>query len=186
MAHDPGRHARVDAVNLDDSADETRALRPSERMLAGSRLAVVVPVVLLLVAALGAFAYGIAFSVKAAQEIVDHPFPIAKNIGYFIVLVDLLLVGVTLLIAGIGLYELFVLGSEEDRPRLLPHWLDMKDLGDLKARVISMIVLVSAVSFTDLIVDFQTGRDVLYLGAGVALVIVALTVFSRFSPKDHA
>jgi uncharacterized membrane protein YqhA len=161
--------------------------RLSEQVLAESRLAVVVPVALLLLAALGAFAYGVAFSVKAAQEIVDHPFPIAKNIGYFIVLVDLLLVGVTLLIAGMGLYELFVLPeTEAQRPRLLPGWLDMKDLHDLKARVISMIVLVSAVSFTDLIVDFQTGRDVLYLGSGVALVIVALTVYARFSPKDHA
>jgi uncharacterized protein (TIGR00645 family) len=161
-------------------------LRLSENVLESARYAIVVPVVVLLLASLGAFVYSIAFMVKAMAHIVDHPFPIGRNIGFFVVLVDLLLVGVTLLIAGVGLYELFVSPQRgEEGTKLLPGWLVMRDLNDLKARVVSMIVLVSAVSFIDLVVDFQAGKDVLYLGAGVALVIGALTFFLRFGAKDH-
>jgi uncharacterized membrane protein YqhA len=58
----------------------------------------------------------------------------------------------------------------------------MKDLDDLKARVISMIVLVAAVSFVDVVVDFGPGLQTLYLGGGAALVIGALTAFERFGP----
>ena len=158
----------------------------AERVLEGARLAVVVPVATLLLAALGAFVYGVAYFIDSIRVIVDHPFPIGRNIGLFVVLIDLFLVGVTLLIAAVGLFELFLApetaGSER---KLLPAWLVIRDLNDLKVRVLSMIVLVSVVSFTDLVVDFRSGRDVLYLGVGVAVVIVALTAFVRFGGRDE-
>lgn len=145
-----------------------------------------VPVALLLLAALGAFVYGLVVFVDATRQIVDHPFPIHKNIGLFVVLVDLFLVGATLLIAGVGLYELFVSPEGDSEYRhLFPSWLVMRDLNDLKARVLSMIVLVTAVSFTDSVVDFPNGKDVFYLGAGVAMFVVALTIFLRFGTKGH-
>ena len=56
----------------------------------------------------------------------------------------------------------------------------MHDLNDLKARVISMIILVAAVTFTDVAVESKAGLNVLFLGAGVALVIAALTAFLYF------
>jgi uncharacterized membrane protein YqhA len=67
----------------------------------------------------------------------------------------------------------------------------MHDLNDLKARVISMIILVTAVTFTDVLLDFDQARalDVLYLGAGVAIVIGALTVYLRYgsdTPREPA
>jgi uncharacterized membrane protein YqhA len=56
----------------------------------------------------------------------------------------------------------------------------MHDLNDLKARVISMVILVAAVSFVDVAVESNGGLNTLYLGAAVALVIAALTAFLRF------
>ena len=56
----------------------------------------------------------------------------------------------------------------------------MRDLNDLKARVISMIILVAAVTFADVVVESEAGLNTFYLGAAVALVIGALTVFLRF------
>jgi hypothetical protein len=58
----------------------------------------------------------------------------------------------------------------------LPEWLKMHDLNDLKARVISMIILVAAVSFVDAVVEAKGALSTLYLGAAVAVVIAALTV----------
>jgi uncharacterized membrane protein YqhA len=67
----------------------------------------------------------------------------------------------------------------------LPAWLKMDDLNDLKARVISMIILVAAVTFTDVAVESKGGGlNTLYLGAAVAVVIAALTAFLRFGKMD--
>ena len=41
----------------------------------------------------------------------------------------------------------------------------------LKGRVISMIILVAAASFVNVVVDFGAALQTLYLGAGIALVI---------------
>jgi uncharacterized membrane protein YqhA len=98
----------------------------------------------------------------------------------FLLDIDLFLIGATLLISAIGLYELFV--GEITGPAVsLPGWLDMRDLNDLKGRVLAMIVMVLAVSFTEAAVDSPQGMQLLELGGGVALVIVALTIFTRLT-----
>jgi len=67
---------------------------------------------------------------------------------------------------------------------LLSAWLRMNDLNDLKARVISMIILVAAVSFVDAVIEAKSALDTLYVGAGIALVIAALTLFLRFGRTE--
>ena len=67
---------------------------------------------------------------------------------------------------------------------LLSAWLRMNDLNDLKARVISMIILVAAVTFVDAVIESRDGLDTLYVGAGIALVIAALTGFLHFGRTD--
>ena len=72
----------------------------------------------------------------------------------------------------------------------MPAWLVMNDLNDLKARVISMIILVVAVTFTDVLLEFPRNElELLYLAAGVAVFILALTIYLRFGSDnggDHA
>ena len=151
-----------------------------EAALALSRLLAIIPVVVLVVAALGAFVYGTVEFIHGVQGVATQPFPVGNRIGLFLLVIDLFLVGATLLIAGIGFYELFI---GRIRPRgfvRLPSWLEMHDLNDLKARVIAMIVLVAAVSFIEPLVDSNSSVQVLEYGGAVAVVIVALTVFLRF------
>jgi hypothetical protein len=50
--------------------------------------------------------------------------------------------------------------------------------------VISMIILVAAVSFVVGAVESKGGLDTLYLGVGVAVVIAALTAFLHFGRMD--
>ena len=145
----------------------------------------VVPVLVLLLSALGAFAYGTALFIHSAGDVVAHPFPVRHNVGLFLVEVDLFLIGATLMITAIGFFELFVSPGGVGRP-LLPGWLVVRDLHDLKARIISMLVLVAAVAFVDIVVNFEGGNDILFIGGGIALVIVALTAFQRFgSTSNH-
>lgn len=157
-----------------------------ERGLAASLVLVLVPVVVLVLSALGAFVYGTVVFIDSVRRTVDHPIPVGNKIGLFLLVVDLFLIGATLLIAGLGFYELFIdsvaAGSGLDR---MPAWLQMSDLNDLKARVVAMIVLVAAVSFVEVLVDEPHPRDLLELGGGVSLVIAALTAFLRYGSQAH-
>lgn len=174
--------------------EERDGRRPSaeerfEVALASSRFLVLIPVVVLTLAALGAFVYGVVVFVDSVRLVAVHPWPIGDKIGRFLVVVDLFLVGATLLIAAIGFYELFVsrvdAGAAKALP--LPTWLEMRDLNDLKARVLAMIVLVIAVSFTEVLAAGGSDRRILELGIGGAVMIGAVTAFLAFAtpPRNH-
>jgi uncharacterized membrane protein YqhA len=152
-----------------------------ERSLAASLSLAIIPVVFLVLAALGAFVYGAAVFVDSVINIVRHPFPVGHNVGLFLLDIDLFLIGATLLISAIGLYELFIGDIRVGGIARMPAWLEMHDLNDLKGRVLAMIVMVLAVSFVELAVDEESGLKTLEIGGGVALVIVAVTVFLRLT-----
>jgi len=152
----------------------------AERVLAASLNLAIIPAAFLLLAALGAFIYGAAVFVDLIVTIARHPFPVGHKIGLFLLDVDLFLIGATLLISAIGLYELFI-GEIRVAGTTMPAWLEMRDLNDLKARVIAMTVMVLAVTFVELAVDEETGLRVLELGGGIAVVIFALTAFLRLT-----
>ena len=153
-----------------------------ERALSLSRVVVIVPVIVLLLAAFASFAYGTDVFIRSVTSFVQKPELTSHNLGFLLLLTDLFLVGATLMIAAFGFYELFIGRIDADGPGMrLPGWLKMDDLNDLKARVISMIILVAAVTFTDVVVESKAGLDTLYLGTGVsAAVIAALTAFLHF------
>ena len=157
-----------------------------ERALSLSRIVVVVPVVVLLLSAMASFAYGTDVFVRSVRSVVEDPELTSHNLGFLLLLTDLFLVGATLMIAAFGFYELFISRIDAGGPGLrLPGWLEMRDLNDLKARVISMIILVASVTFVDVVVEKSgAGLSTFYLGAGVALVIAALTAFLRFGRMD--
>jgi uncharacterized membrane protein YqhA len=156
-----------------------------ERGLSLAQLTVLLPVLALLLSGIGAFVYGAVYFIHSIVEISRHPF-LEHNLRLFLTEIDLFLIGATLIIAGFGLYELFIRRIDPANMRSpLPHWLEMNDLNDLKGRVIAMVILVIAVTFVDVLVDFgRPALDVLYVGGGVALAIGALTVYLRFGPGE--
>ncbi|MFV9677422.1 MAG: hypothetical protein ACNYVW_07220 [Methanosarcinales archaeon] len=56
-----------------------------------------------------------------------------------------------------------------------------EDLGKLKESLLAMIISISGVAFVELILGCDTaadlGIDILYVGVGIASVIVALGIF---------
>lgn len=164
-----------------------RLQRGFEHGLSLAQLTVLLPVVVLLLSAFGAFVYGTVVVIHFVDDIASEPFAV-HNLRLFLTEIDLFLIGATLMIAAFGFYELFVAKVGDAggrRPLPLPAWLEMEDLDDLKVRVLSMIILVTAVSFTDVVLEFGKALDVLYLGAGVAIFIVALTVYLRFGSSGN-
>ena len=155
--------------------------RRFERLLTTSRLLAIIPVIFLLLDAAGSFLYGSDILLRTATGDVKEPAHIGGRLGLFLVVMDTYLVGATLMIAAFGFYELFVIKNDQDSHRYwLPGWLKARDLDDLKARVVSMLILVAAITFIDRLVESHDEASVLYLGAGIALVIVALTLFLRY------
>src|SRR5215469_242662 len=79
-----------------------------ERALSLSRIVVVVPVVVLVLAALSSFALGTDVFVRSVASFVEESHLTAHNLGFLLLLTDLFLVGATLMIAAFGFYDLFV------------------------------------------------------------------------------
>src|SRR5580658_3634350 len=158
--------------------------RRFERLLALSRLLTLIPVIFLLLDAAGSFVYGADILIRTADGDIGEPARVGGRLGIFLIVMDTFLVGATLLIAAYGFYELFVLRRERAGHRYwLPSWLQMRDLEDLKARVTSMLILVAAITFVDILVESHDERGVLFLGLGVSAIIIGLTVFLRFGRK---
>lgn len=152
-----------------------------EHMLAWSRFIIFVPVVFLLADATGAFAYGSAVLLSTVTEVhVSTRTEVKGILGRFLVVMDSYLVGATLMIAAFGFYGLFIAREHGADRYWMPSWLKMHDLEDLKARVVSMLILVAAITFVDVAVQTRGGIGVFYLGAGISVVIAALTAFLRF------
>jgi uncharacterized membrane protein YqhA len=176
------------AVDSDtDPPDGPRTARIQgrfERLLALSRLLTLIPVIFLLLDAAGSFVYGADILVRTADGDIGEPARIGGRLGIFLIVMDTFLVGATLMIAAFGFYELFVIRKERARHSYwLPSWLRMRDLEDLKARVVSMLILVAAITFVDITVESHDERGILFLGLGIAVVIIALTAFLRFGRR---
>jgi uncharacterized membrane protein YqhA len=92
----------------------------------------------------------------------------------FIELIDVFLIGVILLIVALGLYQLFI-----DEKSTLPSWLKIRNLDELKHRVIGVICVVLGVNFLSSVSEWKGGKDILYLGAAIGIVLAALVLLLK-------
>ena len=154
------------------------AQRVFERAFGLSRLVVLLPVVFLVLDAAASFVYGADILIRTLTEVISEPAHVGARLGRFLIVMDTFLVGVTLMIVAFGFYELFVPTREHTGEKFwLPGWLEMHDIDDLKARVVSMLILVAAITFVDRLVESKNAEEVLFLGIGISIVIAALTAF---------
>jgi uncharacterized membrane protein YqhA len=89
----------------------------------------------------------------------------------FIEIIDIFLIGVILLIVGLGLYQLFI---DDDEEIDLPAWLIVRNLDQLKHKLIGVICVLLGVTFLTHAENWAGEQDILYYGAGIALVLLAL------------
>ncbi|MEM1093316.1 MAG: YqhA family protein [Bacteroidota bacterium] len=86
--------------------------------------------------------------------------------------VDLFLLGFSVLIAAVGIYELFV-GALPN----MPLWLRVTDFDTLKAVLIKAAIVVMGISFMGRAVTWEGEENLLNYGVAVAVVIAALSFF---------
>lgn len=94
----------------------------------------------------------------------------------FISAIDSFLVAVVMFVLGIGLYKLFV---DENMSSTNLKWFVIHDLYDLKEKLIAASVVVLLITFVKKIVTWQNPVETLYFGGSIAIVITAITLFSK-------
>ncbi|MEM6647121.1 MAG: YqhA family protein [Bacteroidota bacterium] len=94
--------------------------------------------------------------------------------------VDLFLLGFSVLIASVGIYELFV-GALPN----MPLWLRVTDFDELKGVLIKAAIVVMGISFMGRAVTWDGEENLLNYGVAVAVVIAALSFFLSTKVAAH-
>ena len=145
-------------------------------LLNGSRFLVLAAVVGSLAGAAALFVYGLVDTVVViARTIAKREVSTtgAKQVMlYFIEIFDLFLLGTVMLIMALSLYELFF-----DSDLKLPARLEIHTFEDLKSNLVTVVIVVMAVTFLGQIVSWTGEADLFGFGVVVALVIAALNFY---------
>lgn len=148
------------------------------RLVGWTRFAVVVPALASMVGALVLMAHGSFAIIMVAVSAVSKPGNLKENIVDILTAVDGILLGTVLLVIGYGLYELFV-----DTGLQLPSWLEIRNLDDLKTKLIGVVVAIIGVIFVGDLVDSESGDGILGVGIGAGAVILGLAGFTWAAKK---
>lgn len=146
-----------------------------QRLFASSRLFIAFAVLGSFVSAVTLLVYGTLVVFRLVWDTItagDVSVSGAKHLTVeFIELTDLFLLGTTLYIVALGLYDLFV-----DPGLPVPAWLHIRDLDDLKAKLIQVIIVLLGVTFLGAVIEWDGDGAILELGAAIALVIAAFSL----------
>ncbi|MEO0639373.1 MAG: YqhA family protein [Bacteroidota bacterium] len=138
-----------------------------------------------IVASIGLFFLGIAVgayalisSVELIQDIVFLSATKEKLIYQTMEIMDLILLGFSIFIASIGIYELFVQPLKN-----FPAWIQVLDLDTLKGMLIKVVIVVMGISFMGKVVTWDGEQDLMNFGIAVSAVIFALSYFLNVKIK---
>lgn len=145
-----------------------------KKLLSSSRYLIIFAVFGCFVLATLLFVYAAYHSIELVLMAVQKEIASKKMAVEAIEMVDFFLLATVFYIIAIGLYELFV-----DDTIDVPTWLEIHTLDDLKKKLIGVVVTVLAVLFLGQIVAWDGQRDLLQYGGAIALVIGALTFYSK-------
>lgn len=149
------------------------------KLIGLTRFAVFVPALASIVGALLLMAQGSIEMIRVFVVAVTSQVSLKETIVEVLTAVDAILLGTVLLVIGYGLYELFV-----DTDIKVPAWLQVKDLDDLKSKLIGVVVAIIAVVFVGVFVDANRADEVLAYGVGAGALVLGLAIFAFTTRKD--
>lgn len=156
------------------------------RIIAGGRFFIIIAVLCSFLASIVIIVYGGFLTFHSITQIVTQG-EISSKMGKKLVVsmievIDLFLLGTVFYITSLGLYELFI-----DEHIEVPKWLEIRTIDDLKARLISVVVVVLGVVFLGQAVSWDGETNLLPFGVSVGLVIASLTFFlnTHRDPRGH-
>ena len=97
--------------------------------------------------------------------------------------IDLFLIGIVLLIFGFGIYELFVSVIDFANSKFTESTLKIRDLDQLKNKIIKVIIIVLIVKFFEKVLkfseNFTTPMDILYFGLSILSICVGYYLINK-------
>ncbi len=151
------------------------------KILGLTRYAVVVPAVASMIGALLLMAQGSIEIISVVYNAVSKGSYLKLTIVDVLTAVDAILLGTVLLVIGYGLYELFVDDLIE-----VPDWLQVKNLDDLKSKLIGVVVAIIAVVFVGVFVDANRADEVVAYGVGAGALVAGLALFAYATGKPSS
>ncbi len=148
-------------------------------LLSNSRYLVLIAVLGLLTSFLSLMVSGVLKIVKTITLMLGQSGDSKMELIGFIESADLFLLAVAMYIMALGLYDLFI---DSDVP--MPEWLNIKNLTDLKKKLLDVVVIILGVVFLGKVVNWKGEVEILHFGAGIALVIGALTWFRNLGKSE--
>ncbi|NCW75898.1 MAG: YqhA family protein [Actinobacteria bacterium] len=151
-----------------------------KRILGLTRYAVFVPAIASIIGAILLMGQGSLEILKVVYSAVSSEYGLKETIVEVLTAVDAILLGTVLLVIGYGLYELFIDAEIE-----VPLWLRVRDLDDLKSKLIGVVVAILAVVFVGVFVDSNRSEDVISYGVGAGALVVGLAIFAFATKKSE-
>jgi len=156
-----------------------------ERVLWSLRFVVLLGVIFGAVSAIILFVVG---SIEIFNVLVDAMFVVEAHLSHETILVGLIgaidfyLIGLVLLIFSFGIYELFI--SELDIARScggFTNILEVKNLDDLKNKILKVIIMVLIVTFFQRVLDLEmvSSMDALAMAVSICLICIGVYYIGR-------
>jgi len=156
------------------------------RFLSACRHLLIVPVIGCVLLTLGVVVMGFGRILTVGVEAIqkgDLSAKAAKTMSLDVIeIIDLFLIGTVAYIAAVGLYKLFIGGTDVK----LPMRLQITTLKDLEDKIIGVLVAALAVAFLGHAAGGDEASALLSYGGGIALVIAALAFFMKHGDKKPA
>lgn len=172
-------------VSGSDGGTTGRATMRSDaaaRVIGRTRIVVFVAVAAVLLVAVALFLIGAGLAVagvwQAARDSVRGEVNSTDLTIDFLEVVSTMLKAVIFYIVGIGLYSLFI------TPLNLAAALGLETLNDLEEKVISVIIVVMAVTFLEHFIGWDDPDQILRYGGALAIVVGALVAFQWVSHRS--
>lgn len=152
-----------------------------KQILGLTRYAVIVPAIASIIGALLLMAQGSIAIVTVVLDAITNNSGLKDSLVDVLTAVDAILLGTVLLVIGYGLYELFI-----DADIDVPLWLRVKDLDDLKSKLIGVVVAIISVVYVGVFVDSNRASDVISYGVGAGALVAGLALFAYATRKEGA
>lgn len=149
------------------------------RILGITRYAVFIPAIASIIGALLLMLQGSIEMGIVVYKAVVSDYGLKESIVAVLTAVDAILLGTVLLVIGYGLYELFI-----DSEIPVPAWLRVRDLDDLKSKLIGVVVAIIAVVFVGVFVDVNRADEVMGYGIGAGALVIGLAAFAWATRKS--
>jgi uncharacterized membrane protein YqhA len=121
------------------------------------------------------FIYGFLLSLSGAFYMITgfdlDIHTVKEYLGTSIQIIDIFLVATVFYLISMGLYELFIAKAP------LPGWVEIRNLDDLKTKLLGLTVIALAVVFLGYALTLSTGTSILELGAAVGIMIAAISAY---------